>query len=396
MSRFCHETVQELVRRGHKLIVLTGHRGKTGSRNTGETPVPPGSAGGEAIRVMPVLNGDLSIDCRAVQSYDAEVDLWHGWEFGFGGLARHSIKPFVVTAHGNDLYRSQAYYRFTKTPLLHHFAKWMQSPAGQRVMCRRSLRRVACFLPNSQNTARLLRDLYPMCRRWEVVHCGVGSRFFQGHEQTEGPLKLLTVCGLSHVRPRKNVVGVLEALAMVAGAFDFRYDICGDGDMSAHVRQVSDSLGLGERVHIHGGVSDEALSAFYRRADLFVLAPYARPGDVEGFGIVYLEANAAGTPVLATRTGGIPDSVRDGVSGFFAASPEPADIARALREFASGVRRFEEEDVRGWAESHRYERVVDKLEAVYVSRKGLGFRVQGPGAGGNARLSDDWEVATEG
>lgn len=86
---------------------------------------------------------------------------------------------------------------------------------------------------------------------------------------------------------------------------------------------------------------------------------------MEGFGIVYLEANAAGTPVLATRTGGIADAVADGRSGYFAASPTPSDIAHALRRFLSGAVQFEPGLVRAWAEAHRYENVAERLERVY-------------------------------
>jgi phosphatidylinositol alpha-1,6-mannosyltransferase len=352
MSRFCVETFRELGRRGHRLTAFTGHRGRQGE---------------ESIPVVPVLKGDLSTDAAAVLPHEDRIDIWHGWELGFGGLARQLTRPLVVTVHGNDLYRPQVYYRFTRTPLLHRLAPLMRRPLGQRWMCRRSLGQVACFLPNSQDTADRLQALYPMCRRHEVIHCGVSEQFFQSHEQSPGPARLLTVCSLSRVRPRKNIAAVLRALGMLQDEFDFRYDICGPGDMLPELRALADSLGLGPRTQFTGPVSDAQLAAFYRRADLFVLVPHDRSGDVEGFGIVYLEANAAGTPVLAAPTGGIPDAVCEGVSGFFAASPQPADIADALGRFLSGKRSFDEMEVRGWAESHRYKHVADKLEAVYRS-----------------------------
>ena len=200
-----------------------------------------------------------------------------------------------------------------------------------------------------------------------MVPCGGGDPFFQSPEGHAGPPRLLTVCSLSSLRRRKNVSGVLEALARLKGEFDFRYDICGDGDMIDALRDLSARLGLRERVCLRGAVSDERLAAFYRGADLFILAPHERPDDVEGFGIVYLEANAAGTPCLAVRTGGIEDAVREGASGFFAASPEPADLAEALRRFFRGELRFDPDAVRGWADRHRYARIVDRLETIYDS-----------------------------
>ncbi len=352
MARFCLETSRELGRRGHRLTAFTGHQGRQCH---------------DDIPVFPVLRGDLSTDAAAVLPHQDRIDIWHGWELGFGGLARQLDKPLVVTVHGNDLYRPKVYYRFTRTPLLHRLAPLLRRPRGQRWMCRRSLGQVACFLPNSRDTADRLQALYPMCRRLEVIPPGVSDRFFQDHRKGPGPTRLLTVCSLSSVRPRKNVPAVLRALATIQDEFDFRYDVCGDGDLLPELQALADSLGLTPRTRFTGPLSDEQLAAFYRQADLFVLAPYDRPGDVEGFGIVYLEANAAGTPVLATPTGGIRDAVRDGLSGFFAASPRSEHIADALGRFLSGECCFNETQVRRWAEAHRYQHVADQLEAVYQS-----------------------------
>ncbi|MFQ5430571.1 MAG: glycosyltransferase family 4 protein [Phycisphaerae bacterium] len=350
MSRFCHETFAELARRGHAITVLSGHRAE-------ETVA--------GVRVEPVLNGDLSTDRSALRRFDADVDLWHAWEFGYGGLAHLTERPVVVTVHGNDLMRPKAYYRFTRTPFLHRLASRLSTPGWQTRLCNSGLKRVACFAPNSANTAALLRRTFPACRRIDVLPCGVGEPFFQPHDRRAGPPRLLTVCSLSSLRRRKNVAGVLEALATLRGEFDFRYDICGDGDMIDELRDLSARLGVSDRVRLRGAVSDERLAASYRGADLFVLAPHENPDDVEGFGIVYLEANAAGTPCLAVRTGGIEDAVCEGVSGYFAASPEPADLAEALRRFFRGELRFDPDTVRGWADRHRYARIVDRLEAIY-------------------------------
>ncbi len=352
MSRFCRETFAELARRGHSVTVLAGH---------GAEDVVAG------VRVEPVLNGDLSTDRDALRRFDGDVDLWHAWELGYGGLAHLTKRPMVVTVHGNDLLRPQAYYRFTRTPFLHRFAGRLSTRVWQTRMCKPGLRRVACFTPNSANTGALLRRIFPKCRRIEVLSCGVGEEFFQSHDRSAGPPRLLTVCSLSSLRRRKNVVGVLEALAKLKDAFDFRYGVCGDGDMIDELRDLSARLGLSDRVCLHGAVSDERLASFYRGADLFILAPYERPDDVEGFGIVYLEANAAGTPCLAVRTGGIEDAIHDGVSGFFAASPEPDDLAEALRRFFRGEVRFDQDAPRVWADQHRYVHIIDRLDAIYRS-----------------------------
>lgn len=352
MSRFCVETFSELARRRHQVTVWGPRRAETTVTD---------------ISVHSDLTGDLARDRRYLKQNDSKIDIWHSWEMGYGGLAHLSDKPMVVTVHGNDLFRPQAYFRFSRTPLLHRFANAMSRPAWQRRMCARGLRRVACYLPNSRNTGQLLQRAYPMCGRVEVVPCGVSAGFFQQHSLHEGPPRLLTVCGLNRKRRRKNVDGVIRALGALKDEFGFVYDVCGEGDMIQELSSLANTLGLGDRVRLHGKVGDDELAGFYRRADLFILAPHARRDDVEGFGIVYLEANAAGTPVLAVRTGGVQDAVFDGVSGYFASSPDPADLTAALREFLAGRISFDSRSVSIWAERHRYERIADRFESIYRS-----------------------------
>jgi len=231
----------------------------------------------------------------------------------------------------------------------------------------RHVGRVAAFLPNSRATARLLTDHYQIARPVRVMQCGVGDAFFQQHAPPLAPIRLLTVCTLTAQRPRKNADGVLRALAMLGGVYTWHYDVAGGGDQVDATRALAAELGLADRVTIHGAVDDARLKQLYAAADLFILAPRPAAEDVEGFGIVYLEANASGTPVLATRVGGVVDAVRDGVSGYFADSAEPHDLALALHRFLSGRIRFDAGGVRGWAERHRYRFLAGRLEAVYSS-----------------------------
>lgn len=360
MARYCYETAVALAERGHFVTVLAGRRAEAGNH--------------PRIRVIPGLIGDLSHDDRLLRAHDAEVDLWHGWEFGFAGLAAATDRPMFVTVHGNDLFSPKVYYRFAHTPLLHRFAARMARPRWQARMCADGLRRVAAFLPNSRATARLLTGNYAITRPVRIMPCGVGDDFFQQHAPPLPPTRLLTVCTLTAQRPRKNADGVLRALAMLGDTYKWHYDVAGGGDLVDATRALATELGLANRVTIHGAVDDARLKQLYAAADLFILAPRPAAEDVEGFGIVYLEANASGTPVLATRVGGVVDAVRDGVSGFFADSAEPQDLALALHQYLSGRIRFDGGAVRGWAERHRYRFLAGRLEVAYRSAESGGTR----------------------
>ena len=90
------------------------------------------------------------------------------------------------------------------------------------------------------------------------------------------------------------------------------YTVVGDGDDRGRLENRARELGVERRVEFRGSLGQKELLEAYRRADLFVLASRASRSDVEGFGIVYLEAAASGVPSLCSREGGATDAVVDG------------------------------------------------------------------------------------
>lgn len=100
--------------------------------------------------------------------------------------------------------------------------------------------------------------------------------------------------------------------------------LAGDGPERQNIEQAIERTGLQRRVRCLGKISEEDLVELYRRGQLFVMPNIVVPGDMEGFGIVMLEAGACGLPTLAADLEGIGDVIEDGVNGWFAPS-EDAD-----------------------------------------------------------------------
>lgn len=93
-------------------------------------------------------------------------------------------------------------------------------------------------------------------------------------------------------------------------------------DVLGEIKTIVRDMGLQNHVRLLGWVSDDDLARIYQVSDLMVLPALSLEEDVEGFGIVILEAAAAGVPCVATRVGGIPDAVEDGKSGILAGPGE--------------------------------------------------------------------------
>jgi phosphatidyl-myo-inositol dimannoside synthase len=110
----------------------------------------------------------------------------------------------------------------------------------------------------------------------------------------------------------------------------------GEGPMTARIRELVEQQGLSGRVHLLGRVSEEELVGLYRGADLFVMPNVPVPGDIEGFGVVMLEAGASGMPVVAAELEGIRDVVTPGENGELVESGNAPAFAEAILRLNAG------------------------------------------------------------
>ena len=156
-----------------------------------------------------------------------------------------------------------------------------------------------------------------------------------------GRRKILTVARL--VRGKGHDI-VLKALTRIVGRFpDLEYFIVGDGPEREYLEALAGELGLGRHVIFTGPLEEEALISYYRACDLFILTSreLETSGEVEGFGIVFLEAGACAKAVIGSRSGGIPEAVIDGVTGLLVEESDINATAEAIIKLLSddGFRR---------------------------------------------------------
>ena len=170
----------------------------------------------------------------------------------------------------------------------------------------------------------------------------------------EGRFVFVTVCRLV---AKKGVDRTIEAFARIAARDpDCRLLIVGSGPQAEELAELRHRLGLTDRVTFAGAVSERELIAHYQAGDVFVMPNRAMPdGDTEGFGLVFLEANGCGLPVVAGRDGGSVEAVEhghnglvvdgnsvDAIEGAMMALKEDAGLRREIRE--RGLRRARESD----------------------------------------------------
>jgi glycosyltransferase involved in cell wall biosynthesis len=166
-----------------------------------------------------------------------------------------------------------------------------------------------------------------------------------------------TILCVAHLYPRKNVGALLEAMALLPPPSVLR--VVGTGPERERLERRARELGLEGRVAFLGHVAFDLLAAEYRRADVFCL-----PSRQEGFGIVFLEAMAAGLPIVAARAAAVPDVVSDGENGVLVSPDSPAELAVVLGRLLSDA-----DERRRLGEAGR--RTVTRFDAPEVARQFL-------------------------
>jgi len=165
-------------------------------------------------------------------------------------------------------------------------------------------------------------------RRAEIITPGVDAEQFRP-PAGDGPRQpvLLFVGRLERSSAWKGVDVLLRALpAVLAAVPGTRLELVGDGDARPALAALADRLGVADRVRFRGHLHGDALAAAFARAAVTVLPSTTA---AESFGMVLVEAMASATPVVASRVGGVPFVVRDGVEGLLVDPGRPDLLAAA-------------------------------------------------------------------
>ena len=192
--------------------------------------------------------------------------------------------------------------------------------AMERWIERTFLREVDAFVFNSSATERSALALAPIADRPRLVaypgkdryvaDAAAASAAARRRAQPQAARAPLRILFIGNLIPRKNLDVLIRAAASLPPR-TWRLDVCGDERIDAAYASRAALLArelAGETVTFHGRLEDGRLAGLLAEADVLAV-----PSDLEGFGIVYLEAMAAGVVPVATSRGGAAELVRDGV-----------------------------------------------------------------------------------
>lgn len=392
IGTYTQTTARALARRGHDVTVIA------------YSPTPKAPYQREGVRVEPVsckdawrlpaFNGPLALALRSLPFAEAagrraralaaqggrfdvlEIPEYQAWGLG---AARHGVASAVVARlHGH----TRLVRRLNGSP------EQLDVALLSRLE-RLTLNRCDLALSNSQALAEsLLADLGKLRVPVEVLPLGIdGHRFRPDRLSPAARAAVRAEWGVASDAPvalyvgrlerRKGVLELLPALAaasarapeavLVLAGFSTATGP-GGSELLAHLKQEAARLGLAHRVRFLGNVPYERLPSVYAASDVLVA-----PSRYEPFGLIYLEAMAAGLPAIGCTSGGVPEILEDGRTGRLVPPEAAAALGAALGELLA------EPALRqslGWAARAEFEarfdidRIAERTEARYAALLG--------------------------
>ncbi|MER6455319.1 glycosyltransferase family 4 protein [Streptomyces sp900105245] len=256
-----------------------------------------------------------------------------------------------------------------------HEAGWAQLPAARQLLRRIGESTDTLTYLGEYTRSRIAAALTPAAAgRMAQLPPGVDEKTFHpgsGGDEVRARLGLtdrpVVVC-VSRLVPRKGQDTLIRALPRIlADEPDTVLLVVGGGPYEQDLRRLARETGVDASVRFTGAVPWSELPAHYGAGDVFAMPCRTRRGglDVEGLGIVYLEASATGLPVVAGDSGGAPDAVLDGETGWVVRGGEPAEAAdriTALLGDAELRRRMGERGRRWVEEKWRWDLLAERLK----------------------------------
>jgi phosphatidylinositol alpha-1,6-mannosyltransferase len=238
------------------------------------------------------------------------------------------------------------------------------------------LRGADCVIANSDNTRAILT------RRWRLpesrvrlLHPGVDVGWFVPAERDHAARGALgwgerpVVLTVGRLQRRKGHDVMLRAVLAIRRRHpDVLYAIVGDGEERRRLERMVAELELERSVRFLGEVDESTLLTCYQQCDLFVLPNREIAGDIEGFGMVLLEAQSCGKPVVAGRSGGTREAMNPPETGLLVPCDQPDELAEALDRLLRDATRRERmgRAARAWVEERFcWERLAARAAEIF-------------------------------
>lgn len=292
ISRLCGDIISELKHRGIPYLVITPADDTNGVIEDQNIIRINKKRGKLELEILKILRSRVHNDDIIL------CDTWHPAAL----LCKLAGKKYYILAHGAELLPGKGVVRSKIWPLLRRMV--LNGSEG--------------VIANSHYTANLVKQNTTRPKVY-ALPLPVNSDLFYPTKSKNND-QILRICSISRIEKFKAHDFLIKTISLLEPRYKERLilTIGGKGPYLETLKKLADELNLNSVVNFIGFVEADKMNDFYSSHDLFVLCTREEPQfrNVEGFGLVFVEAQACGTAVIGTRAGGIPDAVKENEGGF--------------------------------------------------------------------------------
>lgn len=360
------EAARALSRRGHDVHIITRASTKVApgvrslNAQDGEAPVQLTAleVGERALnkQALTYVLDECSRELEALGHFDVYHS--HYWLSGVATspVARATSVPHVTTLHTVAAQKNA------------HLSPGDSPEPEVRLVGERALTRDAFIVAGSHSELDAIVTGYGVPPRgsW-VLHPGVDTTLFHPAERKDDAMKLLVLGRVQPLKGQDLAVDALQHLAATDRNLASRIELCIAGEPTPGAESFAERLR--DRAHGVNVTFLPAQSRFEAAALLRASHVVLIPSHSETFGLLALEAAASGTPVIASHTTGLLESVEGGVSGVHVTTRDPSHWAREISRLLSDSAERDRlaRTARAYAEQHTWDHHAEKLEQIYLS-----------------------------
>lgn len=283
------------------------------------------------LRAVPFMAGVLWHLARRAAARDVDVVLFSSMvtaalAIPLRGLFRRAGIRTALIAHGRDVTLPLRLYQFLVPFVFRANDLVLPISHAVRQECIRRGARDAQVRP-VPNGIKI--DRYAQLRSRVTSRARIAELLSGRHQLPDNALLL---CSVGRLVERKGFAWFVENVLPLLPR-NVHYLLAGEGPAAASIRAAAERQDVSDRVILLGRVTDEDLASIYRASDLFVMPNVPVPGDMEGFGVVMLEAGLNGLPSVASRLEGIQDVISPGMNGHLLEPMDALGFAERIQSY---------------------------------------------------------------
>jgi phosphatidylinositol alpha-1,6-mannosyltransferase len=218
----------------------------------------------------------------------------------------------------------------------------------------------------TNQTKKIIKETHHLKdERLEVIYVGIDLKTLELEDSKEDlrsefkiPKREFVILSVGRHVPRKNFQLVIKALYEIkelTPTINIHYYLIGEGPETENLKNLTKKLNLEKIITFLGLCDIKTRNKFYKLSDLFIMPSITEKNDIEGFGIVFLEANYYKVPVIGTKTGGIVEAIVDGKTGFLIGQNNLDELVEKILVI------YENEDLRKQMGKIGHQRVVNEF-----------------------------------